>query len=565
MNPRYEPFVKQVLEQIPNADPAKVEEAFEKYENDFRVPPDDAFRSIFRRFQGEQGSKETSTSENGQGMSQPSKKVEKLSELQADDKNIVIEVKVISHNLRTQNVRGEERQIAFGMLEDMPWADHDGEKWDYKDWGAQKDVLPGSILRLEGVSVNEYQGKKSLNVNQNTRVVVLKEGDYQRVNPDEPMEIGEIRQDGMVTITGRILARRDDVIHRKDGSGTIDVVRGRIADDSGIIGFLSWEPLQFESGSLVKISNAQVKTFRNTPEINIGRNTTVEVFRDAKFSSMEDLSKNTVIKIEQLRDGSRDVECIVELSKITVREFQKQDGSQGKVWSCDVADPTGKCRMSFWQEPPFSDKDLPVIVSVTGARVRAWQGIPDITVDTSEQISVLEQPPWDSEINLVDHFPFVPLHELASGTSRVGIKTQGTVVSIREDSGIIFRCPECNRVLRDGECATHGEQEGVQDIRLRLVIDDGRASTSLLLNKQATVELIELNESQILERINDIGQIAFVQELRDKYLGSVVESNGRIIVDEQGSMLLAESSQLVDIDSVLAAQELRSRLEVMSS
>ena len=92
MNPRYEPFVKQVLEQIPNADPAKVEEAFEKYENDFRVPPDDAFRSIFRRFQGEQGSKETSTTENGQGMSQPQKSG-KLSELQGDDKNVVIEVK----------------------------------------------------------------------------------------------------------------------------------------------------------------------------------------------------------------------------------------------------------------------------------------------------------------------------------------------------------------------------------------------------------------------------------------------------------------------------------------
>ena len=74
-----------------------------------------------------------------------------------------------------------------------------------------------------------------------------------------------------------------------------------------------------------------------------------------------------------------------------------------------------------------------------------------------------------------------------------------------------------------------------------------------------------MNENQILERINDVGQTAFVQELRDKYLGSVVESNGRIIVDEQGSMLLAESSQLVDIDSVLAAQELRSSMEVMSS
>ena len=186
-------------------------------------------------------------------------------------------------------------------------------------------------------------------------------------------------------------------------------------------------------------------------------------------------------------------------------------------------------------------------------------------MDTSDQITVLEQPPWDSEINLVDHFPSVPLHELANGTSTSSIKTQGNLVSVREDSGIIFRCPECNRVLRDGECATHGEQEGVQDIRLRLVIDDGRASTSLLLNKQATIEFIEMNENQILERINDVGQTAFVQELRDKYLGSVVESNGRIIVDEQGSMLLAESSQLVDIDSVLAAQELRSSMEVMSS
>ena len=130
---------------------SKVEEAFEKYENDFRVPPDDAFRSIFRRFQGEQGSKETPTSENGQGMSQPSKKVEKLSELQGDDKNVVIEVKVISHNLRTQNVRGEERQIAFGMLEDMPWAEDEGEM-GLQRLGAQRCPIGFDIEARRGFS-----------------------------------------------------------------------------------------------------------------------------------------------------------------------------------------------------------------------------------------------------------------------------------------------------------------------------------------------------------------------------------------------------------------------------
>ena len=361
----------------------------------------------------------------------------------------------------------------------------------------------------------------------------------------------------MVTVVGRVLASREDVIHRKDGSGTLDVVRGRIGDDSGVIGFLSWEPFTHEVGSLVKIQHAQVRSFRNTPELNIGRSTKVEVYRDTNFTSLDDLSVLTVSKIEDLTDGNRDVECVVEVQNILVRTFSKEGGEEGKVWSGEVADPTGRCRMSCWQQPPFTEADLPVIVKITGARVRAWQGIPDITVDSAEQIELLASPPWEKDLDLSENVVEVELNSLTSGASRVGISTAGTIVSIRDDSGLIRRCSDCKRVLREGACATHGEQEGVEDVRLRMVLDDGSATLSLIVNRDACLTLLSSTEDEIKDRITADGQAVFVQSLRERMLGRKLTAVGRTIVDEQGAMLLAESCTIEVVDTVLLAAELR--------
>ena len=84
-----------------------------------------------------------------------------------------------------------------------------------------------------------------------------------------------------------------------------------------------------------------------------------------------------------------------------------------------------------------------------------------------------------NDVDLANNFVEVNLDELSSGASRVGISTEGTIVSIREDSGIIHRCTECRRVLRDGECAIHGPQEGDMDVRLRMVLDNGKVDNFL--------------------------------------------------------------------------------------
>jgi ssDNA-binding replication factor A large subunit len=562
----YEAHVSEVIKQVPEADPEKVAEAFARYEKDFLIPPEDAMRSVLRRFQSDTGVAQPSNvqSNNTQRQSAPIKKASKLSELTSEDRNVEIEVEIVTHNPRTTMVRGEEKIVPYGLLEDQPWSEGgDRTRWEFKDWGNNPNIAPGAVVRLEGVSVNEYQGRMSLNINQASRVVVLREGERTVTTPGEPVEINKIKNPGNATVVGRLLASRKDQIHRKDGSGSIDIVRGRIADDTGAIGFLSWESFDHEIGTLLKFENAQVKVFRDTPEINIGTSTRIEVFHDSNFASADDLVARSVSKIEDLRDGSRDVEIIVEVQKMIRRDFKGKDGEDKSVWSGDIADPTGKCRCSIWSEPPFDFEATPVVVRLRGVRVRAWQGIPDITIDDVSQIEILAAAPWGDDVDLTNNVVDVPLTDLATGASRVGISTTGHVISIREDSGIISRCTECRRVLRDGECATHGKQDGNSDVRIRMVLDDGNSTISLIINKEASESLINMNQEAITSHINENGTMAFVQELREMLLGRQLKASGRTIVDEQGAMLLSDAVELVDVDSALVAAELRAKWGVV--
>ena len=553
---KYADYVQAVLKECPDADATEVSEAFAKYEEEFYIPPQDAMRSVLRRFQS--GTSPTPASGGGQ-QNRTTKKVAGLSELTGTDRDVEIEVAIVSHNIRDQMIRGEEKQIAFGMLEDNPWEENGQRtRWDYKDWGPHANLAAGSIIRIEGASVNEYNGKMSLNINQSTRIVVLKEGVATPVASNDPLDINDIPKEGYICVVGRVLASRPDQIHRKDGSGSIDVVRGRLADDTGTIGFLSWEPFEHEVGTLLKIDGAQVRSFRDTPELNFGRTTRIEVFHDASFADLETLAASTLTTVSALRDGSRDVDAVVQITEITKRTFNRE-GEEKFLWSGQIADPTGRCRISIWDALPFDEADLPVTVEVKGARVRAWQGIPDITVDNAGQLTVMESPPWDDDMDLTNHAVDVKLTDVVAGPSRVGIKTRGIVVSVREDSGFIMRCTECRRVLRDGACFEHGPNEGTEDVRLRLVVDHDGVTAAVLVNKEASLAALGMSLDQMREKVEELGDLGFVQDVREQMLGRNITVSGRSIVDDQGAMVLADGFEVEVHDAQMRASELRAQ------
>lgn len=551
-------YVKRVLEQAKDADPGKVREEFEKYLEEFLLPPKDSFRSVLRRFEVSEEKVQSAA----RTAYRETKKVDRFAELGSEDSNVTIDVKVVTYVSRIQTVRGEEKQIAFGWIEDAPYGESGkSERWDFKDWGEHAgNMAPGSVVRMEGVSVNEWKGKKSININRSSRIVVLEEGGPAvSLATSDPITIEEAgKRDGFVTIVGRLMAVNAQTISKKDGSGDLDIIKGKVADSSGAIGFVSWSEFDHEVGTLIRIEGASIRRFRDTPELNIGDRTKVEVFHDSNFAETNELEGASRLDISKLTDGSRDVSVVAQVIEWTERNFTNSDGEEKTLWGGEIIDPTGRCRMTAWDKLPIDSEKLPIFVSVSGVRVRSWQGTPDITIDRADQVEILGSPPWDA-IDASEHWVKHDLGALVNGGSVNGVETVGCIVSVRSDSGIIHRCPECRRVLRDHACNDHGAVEGVKDMRLRMVIDDGAQSASILLNGVSTEGYLGKDIDQVTSQIDDFGAEAFVDGLRADLLGRSVSARGRCLVDEQGAMFLASELEVLSTAPADKAKSVRAK------
>jgi len=549
-----------VKQECPDANDEEIGKEFQRYESDFLIPPEDALRSVIRKFQAATGVEVTSGATT---QVREEKKVQRFSELDSDDRNVSVEVAVISYTPRTQMVRGEEKQIAFGWIEDNPWeASSERIRWDYKDWGNKAETMvPGSIVRLEGASVNEWNDKRSLNINRTTRVTVLKEGGGTAPpTSNDPMTIARASEvGGFVNVVGRVISAKPDVIVRKDGSGELNVVRGRIADSSGSIGFLSWKEFEHEEGALVKIVGASVRKFRDTPEIQINDGTVIETYRDSSFPEVAELAESEKVSISDLRDGMRDVSITLQVENWNQRTFESKDGDSRVVRSGDVMDPTGRCRLTAWCE--FDPKSGDTI-RIEGGRVQSWQGSPDMVIDNLEQVEILASTPWE-KIDPDNHWIDVDLTSITKGGSRRGISTSGVIVAINSGSGIIERCPECRRMLRDGSCSEHGPQRGDEDLRLRFVLDNGVSNVNLYMGRESSEGFLGMSMDDVKSEISNIGNAAFISNLRNRVLSRKVIVHGFCRVDDQGAMVFADRMDVMVPKPAEEAEEVMQRWGVV--
>jgi len=111
--------------------------------------------------------------------------------------------------------------------------------------------------------------------------------------------------------------------------------------------------------------------------------------------------------------------------------------------------------------------------------------------------------------------------------------------------------------LRDGVCTEHDVVEGVEDLRLRFVIDDGLSSANVVIGRAASEKFLEQDMATIQSRINDEGSSNFVKEIKDKLFGIRIQINGRAIVDDRGIMLLPDSVLEKPNDPVNLASKVR--------
>lgn len=126
--------------------------------------------------------------------------------------------------------------------------------------------------------------------------------------------------------------------------------------------------------------------------------------------------------------------------------------------------------------------------------------------------------------------------EIEIGTSTVSFT--GAMVDIQVGSGLIKRCPECNRALTKGACTEHGKVEGVYDLRIKAVFDNGSTVQEAIIGRKLTEQLADITlDNAIAMAADALDQGVVMEHIKGKLNGRYYSISGSkmdryILVDE---------------------------------
>ena len=124
------------------------------------------------------------------------------------------------------------------------------------------------------------------------------------------------------------------------------------------------------------------------------------------------------------------------------------------------------------------------------------------------------------------------------------IEIIAVMTKILSNSGLIRRCPECNRVIKD-VCPTHGKVKPVEDLRLKVVFDDNERTYDAILNEEAIAKLTGIDLKKALEIAKEnMDRNAVLKELEGKLLCKYYKVKGA----EVGKFVLVKDIEFLKPD-----------------
>ena len=311
---------------------------------------------------------------------------------------------------------------------------------------------------------------------------------------------------------------------------------GLIGDESGTASFTSWKEIDVEKGDVVDVDNAYTREWQGAIQINFGDRT--EINKTDKYKLPKTDIKPQKYNISDLKAGLRSVETTGRIVEINARDVEV-DGKSKKVFSGIIADETGKSQFTSWHDWNLKKGD---VIKIKGGYVKSWRNIPQLTFDQNSEVEKLDKKKIPKSVENL--FQKIPIHRLVQKGGAVDVEVIGTIIEIRPGSGVINRCPECNRALYNGECSIHGNVDGKSDLRLKLVVDDGYGAVTTVLNKDFSEKILDMsfNDCKKLDS-KDLDDI-----IQKKIFSKKILLMGNALGDEFGTTIIPKEIDIIDID-----------------
>lgn len=138
------------------------------------------------------------------------------------------------------------------------------------------------------------------------------------------------------------------------------------------------------------------------------------------------------------------------------------------------------------------------------------------------------------------------------------IEFAGAMVDIQSGSGLIKRCPQCNRALIKGVCGEHGKVEGTYDLRIKAVLDNGQTVQDILMNREVSERLTNITlEDAVHMATEALEQSVVVDRMKEQLVGRYYTVTGPrldryILIETIVPLPPLESGQ---IDALLTSME----------
>ena len=516
-----------------------------KYKQDINV----AKRSIIRKLGNE--STDFVTGENV---------VKKISDLNGSENNVDVVAKVLFCNKKTISGKNGPRDIISALIGD------DTGTISFTDWSCKAELEKGKTYTFKNCYTKVWNENVQLNLGTNGSVeasdseIEVKKGEF-TPPPAVTKKIDAL--DGTernVDVTAKVVFNEIKEVPAKDG-GTRKINSGILGDETGTIPFTLWnEQPVLEKGEVYEFKNCYTKLWGDKVQLNIGTNGSVvksSMVIEA-VSNKQKVTEPTEMKIGDINKNSGNVTVTGQVLSVESKNIETKNGPK-TLHSGVIADDSGRIQFSAWNDYGLEEGKS---YRISNAYIRTWKDIPQINFGDSTEVSASD---FELDETTVGQGTEKTIGEIAKNGGAMDVIIRGIIVDIRPGSGIIERCPECKRTMVAGKCMTHGEQEPIMDLRMRIIVDDGTGSISATINRDSTEKFTGVNFDAAFNLFKARGNDFVVKELSDKLYMKHLKLRGNAMSDQYGLKINAKEISEDDIDVKKTAKELLDKIQEVLS
>jgi len=286
--------------------------------------------------------------------------------------------------------------------------------------------------------------------------------------------------------------------------GSISQV-GLLADETATIKFISWAAAEVpavEEGKTYIFKNIVSSEWNGKMEVNLNKTSSIEETSDDIHVESRTPGIAPLVKVAEISDEGN----WVDLKGKIVQLWDNTNESISQVGL--IGDETATIKFIKWARA-----EIPVELTegnnylFRNAVTSEWNGKLEITLNKSSSIEEISD-------------------EIEVKTREDAVLT-AAMVDVQLGSGLIKRCPQCNRSLTKGACAEHGKVDGVYDLRLKAVLDTGTIAQDILLKREVTEEISGITlEEAIAMAADALDQGVVLEAMKQKLVGKYYTVSG---------------------------------------